>query len=126
MNTPVVFLVFLVLALVAWVAYSARATGRVAKKAEAQASPGDPRVETLRYRIPDAQDPAVLISGLETAGYTADLDPDGGERYLVIACPAGRERERPRVRSILRENALASIEGPAFNPGKVTFEDEKQ
>ena len=126
MNTPVVFLVFLVLAVVVGIAYSARATGKVAKKAEQQASPTDPRVETLRYRVPDGQDPTVLISALEPEGYTADLDVEGAGRSLVIACPAGRDRERARVRSILAEHQTASLEGPPIKPGKTIFEDETQ
>jgi hypothetical protein len=62
---------------------------------------------------------------LDRAGYTADLDDVAGEKHLVVACPAGRERERARVRSVLGENDTTSIEGPEFNPGMVTFEDEK-
>jgi len=126
MNTPVVFLVFLVLAVVVGIAYSARATGKVAKKAEQQASPADPRVETLRYLVPDGQDPTVLISALEPEGYTADLEVAGAGRYLVVACPAGRDRERARVRHILAEHAMASLEGPPIKAGKITFEDETQ
>jgi hypothetical protein len=126
MNTPVVFLVFLVLAVVVGIAYSARATGKVAKLAEEQASPADPRIQTLRYRVPDGQDPAVLIAALEPEGYTADLEVLDAARFLVIACPAGRDRERARVRHILAEHEVASLEGPPISPGKPIFEDETQ
>jgi len=125
MNTPVVFLVFFALAVVAAIAYSARATGKVAKKAEAQTSPGDPRVETLRYRVPDGQDPAVLIAALDGAGYTSDVVPEEGAKLLVIGCPAGRDRERARVRNVLAQNHMASLEGPSIDPGKITFVDEQ-
>jgi len=125
MNVLAAFLVFFVLAAVLVIGYSARTTGKVAKKAEAQDSPGDPQVETLRYRVPDGQDPTVLIGALDHAGYTADVAPEEGTKYLVIGCPGGRDRERARVRNILAENHMASIEGPSFSPGKVTFEDEK-
>ncbi len=125
MNVLAAFLVFFVLAVALVVGYSARTTGKVAKKAEAQDA-RDPRVEALDYQVPDGQDPAVLISALQSEGYTADLEVRDAGRYLAIACPAGRERERARVRNVLAQNHMASIEGPSFSPGKIAFEDEKQ
>lgn len=124
MNTPVVFLVFLVLAVVAWIAYSARATGRVVKKAEAQDT-RNPHVEILRYRLPDGQDPAVLIAALEMEGYEADLEVESSGRYLLVECPSGRDRERARVRNVLAQNQMASLEGPPIYAGRIVFEDEK-
>jgi hypothetical protein len=125
MGIVVGALVAAVVLLLAWWIFSTLAAGKVGKDAERQHAPDDPRVETLRYRIPDAQDPIVLISALDRAGYTADLDDVAGEKHLVVACPAGRDRERARVRSVLGESDTTSIEGPEFNPGRVTFEDEK-
>jgi hypothetical protein len=125
MNTAIALIALLIVAGIALAWYSARTTRKAVKAAEAQGAPTDPRMETLRYHVPDAQDPTVLISALDRAGYTADLDDVAGEKHLVIACPAGRDRERARVRSVLGDSDRTSLEGPEFNPGKVTFEDEK-
>src|SRR5918995_1338891 len=99
MGIVVGALVAAVVLVIAWWIFSAVAAGKAGQEAERQQAPDDPRVETLRYHIPDAQDPTVLIATLDRAGYTADLDDVTGEKHLVIACPAGRERERAHVRS---------------------------
>jgi hypothetical protein len=124
MGIVVASLLVLVLAVLAWWIFSTVGAGKAGKVAEQQDTT-DPRVETLRYRIPDAQDPTVLISALEQEGYTADLDDVRAEKYLVVACPAGRDRERAHVRSLIDGKDKTSLEGPEFNPGKVVFEDEK-
>jgi hypothetical protein len=118
-------LVAVVLAVIGWWVFSTLAAGRMGRQAEQQHAPGDPHVETLRYVMPDGQDPAVVISTLDSAGYTADLDVVAGDKQIVIACPAGRDRERARVRSVLGASDTTSLEGPQFTPGRVTFEDEK-
>lgn len=87
-------------------------------------SPDDDRVDTLRYRVPDAQDPAVLISALGTEGYTSSLDERAGDKHLVVACPTDRESERERVRDVIGRSAATSLEGPVTARGPVTFEDE--
>lgn len=126
MGIAVAILVFLLLAVVAWLVFSGVAAGKAGKEAaQRRDSPEDPGVETLRYRIPDAQDPAVLITALDRAGYTASLDDERAEKHLVVACPAGRDRERARVRALIGDADETSLEGPEFQTGKVAFEDEK-
>ncbi|HEX6517289.1 MAG TPA: hypothetical protein VF049_17120 [Nocardioidaceae bacterium] len=85
----------------------------------------DPRSEQLRYPVPDGQDPAVLLSALGQAGYKAAADTVEGKPYVVVECPAGRERERAHVRQAIRDAGSTSMEGPAFEPREVTFDDER-
>ncbi|HEX2175443.1 MAG TPA: hypothetical protein VHG70_06000 [Nocardioidaceae bacterium] len=124
MGIAVAIAVFLVLAVIAWLVYSGVATNKAAKKASDQ-EPGDPRVETLEYHVPDGQDPTVVMSALEQQGYTTALDEVRAEKHLVIACPHGREQDRARIRTVIDEADQTSIEGPDVGLGKVVFEDEK-
>jgi hypothetical protein len=109
-----------------WMVVSGAALGGSAKAAARQDSPLHPETETLRYRVPDAQDPVVLVTALDRAGYTADLGESAGTKYLTITCPDGREHERARVRSVIAETDRMGLEGPRFNPGAVLFEDEQE
>lgn len=126
MGLAVAIVVGLVVLGVIWVLVSGAAAGKSAKVAARQDSPMDPRVQTVRYQVPDPQDPVVLITALEGAGYTAQLDESAGTKYLTIACPAGSDRERARIRSLIAETDRMGIEGPRFNPGEVIFEDEQE
>lgn len=85
----------------------------------------NPKVETLRYHVPDGQDPAVVTTALARHGYGYESMIDRGEHFVTIACPAGMDRERPRVRAVIREADRTSLEGPAFDPGPIVFEDER-
>ena len=124
MGIAVAIVVFLILAVIAWLVYSGVATNKAAKKASHQ-EPGDPRVETLEYRVPDGQDPAVLMAALEQRGYTAALDDVHAAKHLVIACPNGREQDRASIRTVIDEADRTSLEGPELTHNKVAFEDEK-
>ncbi len=124
MGIAVAIVVFLVLAVIAWLVFSGVATNRAAKEAARQ-EPGDPRVETLEYRVPDGQDPTVLVAALQQAGYTAALDDVRAEKHLVISCPGGREHDRDRIRTVIDGADRTSIEGPEIRAGRVAFEDEK-
>jgi hypothetical protein len=88
-----------------------------------EAPPG-PGTETLHYRVPDGQDPAVLIAALSHAGYTSALDEAHGDAYVAVDCPAGRDRERARVRAVIGDADGTSLEGPEFTPDAITFDDE--
>lgn len=125
MNTFIAAAALLVVAALVFAWYAARGTRGAIKGAEAQEAPTGPGVETLRYAVPDAQDPTVLIAALDLAGYNADLDDVAGEKHLVIECPAGRDRERARVRNVLAESDTTSIEGPHVNRGRIVFADER-
>lgn len=126
MGLAVAIVVGLAVLGIIWVVVSGAALGGSAKVAAKQDSPLDPGVETLRYQVPDAQDPVVLVTALDRAGYTADLGESGGTKNLTITCPAGREHERARIRSVIAETDRMGLEGPRFNPGEVLFEDEQE
>jgi hypothetical protein len=84
----------------------------------------NPRVDTLRYHVPDGQDPAVVTSALARHGYGYESEISAGQQFVTIACPAGADRERPRVRSVIGDAHRTSLEGPDFDPGSIEFEDE--
>jgi hypothetical protein len=80
--------------------------------------------ETLRYRVPDPQDPVVVLSALTDAGFTAVRESDAGHSYVAVACPAGRERDRERIREVISQRAdKSSLEGPRLHR-RVVFDDE--
>jgi hypothetical protein len=82
------------------------------------------KAETLRIRLPDWQDPVVVLTALADADYDAVLDEIDGDRYVTVLCPRGREADRERVRGVLTREANAmSLEGPAFD-ATVRFDDE--
>ena len=83
--------------------------------------PGDPG--TLRYRVPEGQDPAVLIAALETAGYAAQPDRVAGAHYLTIFCDDLRQ-DRPRVRSVIDRTHESSFSGGDVIHVPVVFEDD--
>jgi len=126
MGLAVAIVVGLVVLGVVWVLVSGAAARGSAKAAARHDSPLDPGTETLRYQVPDPQDPVVLLTALEGAGYTAHLDESAGTKHLAITCPAGRERERARIRSVIGETDRLGLEGPRFKPGEVVFEDEQE
>lgn len=84
--------------------------------------PGDPG--TLRYRVPDGQDPAVLIAALETAGHASEPDRVAGEHYLTIFCDDLRQ-DRPHVRSVIERTPESSFSGGDVIHVPVVFEDER-
>ena len=62
------------------------------------ARPGleSPAAETLEYVVPTGQDPVVVMSALESQGFTTRMDLSG--EVLHIHCPDGRERARDEAR----------------------------
>jgi hypothetical protein len=126
MGLAVAIVVGLVALGIIWVLASGAAARGSAKVAASHDSPLDPGTETLSYRIPDPQDPVVLLTALEEAGYAVHLAESAGTKYLTITCPAGREHERKRIRSVIAETDRLGLEGPRFNPGEVVFEDEQE
>jgi hypothetical protein len=81
-------------------------------------------VDTLRYHVPTGQDPTVLLAALQEAGYVVSPDLDNGEHVVTIACPQGREQERPKVRAVIGRANSTTLEGPEFDLDTVTFDDE--
>jgi hypothetical protein len=126
MGLAVAIVVGLVVLGIVWVLVSGAAARGSAKAAARHDSSLDPGTETLRYQVPDPQDPVVLLTALEGAGYTVHLDESAGTKYLTITCPEGHERERTRIRSVIGNTDRLGLEGPRFNPGEVVFEDEQE
>jgi hypothetical protein len=84
-----------------------------------------PESATLDYRVPAGQDPAVVLSTLVSEGYDATTDPQ--DTSLVhVACPAGPDRERARVRATIEAAGQTAIDtGAPFEPAEVRFLDER-
>jgi hypothetical protein len=99
--------------------------GRRAAEAAETGAPGAAEKRPLRYRVPDGQDPAVLMATLEQAGYSTALDEEAGAKNLLIGGPNGREPDRAGVRELIQEADLTSMEGRSIGNGRVVFEDEK-
>lgn len=84
----------------------------------------DVRTPTLEYAVPTGQDPAVILAALHQAGYTATVDPNGAHQVVMIACPAGLDRERAHVRAVLESaNVTAPDDGAPLDVA-VRFRDE--
>jgi hypothetical protein len=95
----VIVLVVAILALALIVLYVVRQ--QVQHNQHAERIVEDNRTPALQYVVPTGQDPAVILAELERGGYTATVDPSGAAQVVSIACPAGVERERARVRSLI-------------------------
>lgn len=87
---------------------------------------------TLRYHVPQGQDPAAVLVALSRAGFEAVTEPDNA--YAVtIMCPLGPD-QREEVRTVLENETASTLEGtergeqdaePAATPaGGVRFVDE--
>jgi hypothetical protein len=84
----------------------------------------DERTPTLEYDVPTGQDPAVILAALTSAGYTATVDPTGVHQVVSVACPAGVDRERAHVRSLIESaNVTAPDDGVRLD-ADVRFRDE--
>ena len=125
MGLAVAIVVGIAVLAILWFVLSGYAARRSVKETAPGGAPDDPGVDTLRYRVPDAQDPTVLIAHLEKAGYRSTLDEVGGDKILAIACLDGRDDARTRVRTAIQEVDTTGLEGARLNPGRVTFEDER-
>ncbi|SFB79666.1 hypothetical protein SAMN04487968_101555 [Nocardioides terrae] len=111
-------LVLVVLALVAMAAVRVLRRRDEAVKAEAFS----PNTDTLRYHVPEGQDPAAVIAALEVEGYRATLAPAPSIDDVLIPCRAGAERERAHVRAVIAHSALNMEGDPGDHP--VVFIDE--
>jgi hypothetical protein len=80
--------------------------------------------ETLRYRVPEPQDPSVVVAALSQAHFKTVLERVGSYTYVCIGCPNGRDGDRERIRMILALEADAmTLEGPQLER-TVVFDDE--
>lgn len=121
MTAPVIVLVVLVALgglVVFWLLRWGKERAATAEELER------PETETLEYLVPPGQDPVVVMSALETEGFTTRMDTSG--ELLHIHCPAGRERARAKARAVISEADASAIEhGRPMDHGRVTFVDER-
>ncbi len=106
------FVVFLVVP-------AARDRQRVARSINA------PETATLEYRVPESQDPALVLAALASDGYQAALAPED-TRLVRVACPPGVDRERARVRAVISTATSSAIDhGAPVHADRVRFTDER-
>jgi hypothetical protein len=116
---PIVILLVIILFVV--LAIAARAA-KQSREAAVMAEGG----QTLKYVVPEGQDPAAVIAALQNHGYDARRDPDYTHTAMVVVqCPEGVEHDRPRIRTVLEQAVPLNMDGdrdPALDP--VRFADE--
>jgi hypothetical protein len=88
---------------------------------------------TLRYDVPEGQDPAAVLVSLSRGGFEAAADP-GNVNALTIMCPLGPE-QREEVRVLLERETANTLEGqergwragdpPPPEAARVRFVDER-
>jgi|tagenome__1003787_1003787.scaffolds.fasta_scaffold18647940_2 hypothetical protein len=87
---------------------------------------------TLRYHVPEGQDPAAVLVALSRAGFEASADP-GDVHLVTIRCPIGPE-QREEVRLVLERETANTLEGqergsvgdpPPPQAARVRFADER-
>ena len=122
-----VFLALLVLvALAAVVVVLVLGVRRTAKEHEAEKERIEsPTTQTLEYVVPHGQDPVAVVDALRQAGYGAVVETDGGERLVLVPCPAGTDRERAHVRSIIADSPTTIQDGAPTGDVAVQFQDER-
>jgi len=80
-------------------------------------------LEDLRYRVPDSQDPAVVLTALANAGIPAVPKAVDGHSYVIVSLDS-QEHDRERIRDVIARRAdETSLEGPHFDR-RVVFDDE--
>jgi hypothetical protein len=87
---------------------------------------------TLRYYVPEGQDPAAVLVSLSRAGFEASPDPRD-VHALTIRCPLGPE-QREEVRLVLERETANTLQGqekgsagdpPPPGASSVRFADER-
>jgi hypothetical protein len=124
MGVFVVTILVVVVLVVLWFVFHGYAAAKADRGTGSDRAVSDPRTETLRYLVPDRQDPAVVMAALEKAGYPTAVEHVRAGRFVTVACPDGSDKDRSRIREIIGGADATSLEGPTFDPGPVTFEDE--
>ena len=83
-------------------------------------------VDMLRYRVPEGQDPAIVVAALQKEGFQAipDVQGAGASHDVLIPCSEGVERHRAHVRSIIQGTEQINFEGDQRQIPQVKFADE--
>jgi hypothetical protein len=89
---PVLIVLVVALLLIGGVVHLAQRQERLAAER--------PTAPTLRYLVPEGQDPAAVLEVLHAEGY--DAVPEGGET-VVVTLLVDSPRERQRVRAALED-----------------------
>lgn len=85
-----------------------------------------PQMPRLEYHVPEGQDPAAILTALRLEGYHATVHPTDTQRVRV-ACPAGLDRERARVRAVIANAGSSAIDaGVSVEQPPVRFDDERE
>ena len=82
----------------------------------------EPDTDTLRYRVPEGEDPVAVVAALQAQGYEAVTDHRHGRQDVLVVCPVSARQDREPVRAVIAR-AEANLEGdPSQHP--VRFIDE--
>lgn len=112
--------VLFVLAAVVWLIASLAATGApIGRRVSATSE------TALKYRVPEGQDPVVVMGELASHGYANRLDEQGGagERIVLVDCPEPSDREQ--IRELIAGTGT-SVDDPAPLRQRVRFLDEHE
>lgn len=93
---------------------------RAARREEITSAP-----HTLRYDVPDGQDPSAVLVALSRGGFEATADP-GNSHAVTIMLPLGRQ-QREEVRVLLENEADQTLDPQDHHVpgGPVRFADER-
>jgi hypothetical protein len=103
--SAVLLLVFLIGAIVLFVAFSRW----MRDESRTEARLHSPDTHTVRYVVPDGQDPAALMSALARVGFTAVVDSRRGEEIVIVACD---ESELATVRQVIERSGPVGSDRP--------------
>jgi hypothetical protein len=118
MLLSVTLLVVSVLALPVLVALVARRWGT--EEARTESALRSPGAHTVRYVVPEGEDPAQVRAALTHARFVSVLDR-GGDQGLLVRCEAS---QRERLRSIIEEVQHTAFVGRLGDGDHVRFADE--
>jgi hypothetical protein len=79
-----------------------------------------PGAHTVRYVVPEGDDPAPVRAALDHAGFASVLDR-GGDQRLVVRCEPG---ERDRIRQVIHDVHVADVHRTAAGRTRPRFDDE--
>ncbi|HEY6935104.1 MAG TPA: hypothetical protein VI452_17015 [Marmoricola sp.] len=121
------YTVFVIIALLVVVGFIVFAAVRfLHRQARHQDEVKSAPVDTLRYRVPEGQDPAIVLAALQKEGFKAipDVQGAGPSHDVLIPCPDDTERHRAHVRSIIQSTEQVNFEGDQRQIPQVKFADE--
>ena len=123
MGAILIPIVIIVIAIVAGAITATRYVRRQRARADLIRGAGP---STLRYAVPNGQDPGAVVLGLDRAGFEAVPDATVGmPTEVLIGAPGGKVPDREEVRQVLAGLGQLNFEGDtAPVPKPVRFVDE--